>query len=73
MIDGPNFSALSVPLETKETATESMTLPSPAGRSLATSAQQEDNSSQMTAGWFHILRSFHCSKLNNVSLEAEPN
>ncbi|XP_019342887.1 cytotoxic and regulatory T-cell molecule [Alligator mississippiensis] len=36
--------------ETKETATESMTLPSPAGRSLATSAQQEDNSSQMTAG-----------------------
>ncbi|XP_025055798.1 cytotoxic and regulatory T-cell molecule [Alligator sinensis] len=36
--------------ETEETATESMTLPSPAGRSLATSAQQEDNSSQMTAG-----------------------
>ncbi|XP_019364008.1 PREDICTED: cytotoxic and regulatory T-cell molecule [Gavialis gangeticus] len=36
---------------TEETATESMTLPSPVGRSQATSAQQEDNSSQMTAGF----------------------
>ncbi|XP_019402446.1 PREDICTED: cytotoxic and regulatory T-cell molecule [Crocodylus porosus] len=35
---------------TEEMATESLTLPSPVSRSQATSAQQEDNSFQMTAG-----------------------